>query len=241
MREISMPLRNEAGNTGWWTRRRLVAALATTALATMSRAPLAARKRKKKKKQKTKIRRLTRTFANDGQIRIPGSAGEAGIANPYPSSIVVSGLKNGIVRHVAVTVRGLSHADGDEVLLLLAKDTVNTVLMVKTGIDAPVSNVTITFDDLAATTLPLAAPLTSGRYQPTFNDVPTSLPAHFPPPAPVASGNSLLSAFQGMDPNGSWRLCAADRVVGGDGVILGWELTITAEVSKKRRKNKKRR
>ena len=224
------------------TRRQVIAALAVPVLATGTViSPLAARKRRKKK-PKAKTRRVTRTYVNGGQIRIPGNAGELGRADPYPSSLVVADLKGGTVRHVSVTVKGLTHGTGDEVLLMLAKDTTNAVLMVRTGGKAPVNNATITFDDLAATTLPLATALVSGQFQPTLNDALTSLPFHFPTPAPELNGNSLLSAFQGADPNGSWRLYAADRAIGGDGAISGgWELTITADVPKARKKRRKQR
>lgn len=232
---------SEAAAHVWRTRRRLVASLAAPVLAVgAGTLPLAARKRRKKPKVKTT--RVTRTYVNDGQIRIPAQAGGIGPANPYPASIAVTDLAGGRVANVTVTIKDLSHDVDREVCVMLARDTINTVLMVKTGNLSDAINLTLTFDDLADSALPLNTPLASGRFQPTMNLAVASLPFYFPAPAPAPSGNSLLSAFQGIDPNGSWRLYVADGAVGLDGAIAGgWELTITADVPKKRKKKRKKR
>lgn len=50
-------------------------------------------------------------------------------------------------------------------------------------------------------------------------------------PAPLPTGNTALSTFDGLDPNGDWRLFVVDEVFSADGAVSGgWELTITAEV-----------
>ena len=223
------------------TRRRLISTLAAPVLAAgVGTLPLAARKRRKNPRVKT--RRVTRTFANGGQIRIPARVNEIGAATPYPASINVSGLAGGRVTNVTVTLKGLSHGTGREVCVMLARDTTNAILMVKTGGPKAISNVTLTFDDAAEFTLPLETAVSSGRFQPTSNEVAENLHFYFPPPAPLPSGNSLLSAFRGLEAEGSWRLYVADSVGAVDGAIAGgWELTITADVPKKRKKNRKKR
>ena len=225
------------------TRRLLIAAVAAPVLAAgTGRLPLAARKRKRRKKPKAKIRRVTRTYVNDGQIRIPAQVAGIGPGNPYPASIAVQDLAGGRVTNVTVTIKNLTHLVDREVCVMLAKDTVNAVLMVKTGNLVDVIDVTLTFDDLADTALPVNAPLVSGRFQPTMNLAASSLVFYFPAPAPQPSGNSLLSAFQGADANGSWRLYVADGALGLDGMIAGgWELTITADMPKQRKKKRKKR
>jgi hypothetical protein len=223
------------------TRRRLIAAMAAPVLASAADAlPLAARKRSKKPRVKTQ--RVTRTYVNDGQISIPAQVGGIGPANPYPASIAVQDLAGGRVTNVTVTIKNLTHEVDREVGVMLAKDTITTVLMVRTGGLVDVIDATLTFDDLADSALPVNAPLASGRFQPTMNLAAANLVFYFPAPAPLPSGNSLLSAFQGIEANGSWRLYVADGAVGLDGAVAGgWELTITADVPKKRKKKRKKR
>jgi hypothetical protein len=198
-------------------------------------------RRRKKKKPSTQT--VTRTYLNDGQIRVPAVAGTAGAANPFPSSITVTDLTGATLRSVTVTLKGLSYGSGDEIAVMIAKDAVNAILMGKAGGDEEIVNASITFDDNAERALPEATAIVSGQFQPTNYYSSSVLPNLFTAPAPLASGNSLLSAFRGADPNGSWRLYVTDPIIGGaDGVISGgWELTVTADMPKKRKKRKKKR
>jgi hypothetical protein len=43
----------------------------------------------------------------------------------------------------------------------------------------------------------------------------------------TATRNSGLSVFNGMDPNGSWVLFAADVASGNESTLMGWGLNIT--------------
>jgi hypothetical protein len=69
--------------------------------------------------------------------------------------------------------------------------------------------------------------LTSGTYRPTNYN---AFPDDFAPPAPVLTGSVALSAFDGGDPNGTWRLWVMDNKGGSVGDLGGWALEITAEV-----------
>jgi hypothetical protein len=73
-----------------------------------------------------------------------------------------------------------------------------------------------------------ATAMTSGSYRPTDLDVDLH-PDVFPAPAPDASAaGTHLSAFDGTDPNGVWRLYAVDDVMGQSGVLSrGWTLRLT--------------
>jgi hypothetical protein len=94
---------------------------------------------------------LAATFSNPAPITIPP---QGGTATPYPSDITVSGLK-GTVTDVNVTLSSLSHTFPDDVaVLLVGPGGQNVVLMSDSGCDLDVSNVTLIFDDEAATTLP---------------------------------------------------------------------------------------
>ena len=65
----------------------------------------------------------------------------------------------------------------------------------------------------------------AGRWKPTNNEGPDTFPA----PAPTADGGSVLSAFDGTDPNGTWRLYAVDDRNGFRGSLAGWSLTISTD------------
>ena len=62
---------------------------------------------------------LTQTFTNSGAIPIPGT-GTLGNANPYPSTIEVSGLTNGVITDVNVRLNDFNHTFPDDADILLA-------------------------------------------------------------------------------------------------------------------------
>lgn len=112
-----------------------------------------------------------------------------------------------------------------------------------------VEDLNLVLDDEAAVSLPAesplsvppSAPLTSGTYKPTDDDDPDELPvdtfsnqrpetplaARFTGPTP--SGSSVLSAFDGTDPNGTWSLYYVDDVAGFERCYVngGWSLEVT--------------
>jgi subtilisin-like proprotein convertase family protein len=149
-----------------------------------------------------------------------------GVTTPYPSSIGVSGVP-GIITKVTVTLNNITHTFPDDIDVLLVGPTgADAILMSDVGGSADANNVTLTLDDAAPSPLPDAGPLVSGTFQPT-NNAPAET---FPPPAPVPSGGSTLSAFNGTNPNGVWRLFVIDDSLGDFGSIAGgWCLTITTE------------
>ncbi len=228
---------NDLQSTDHRSRRRLVAEAAVIAVTAFGVAKGAADARKRKKKPSTKT--VTRTYLNDGQISLPDAGGQA---TPFPASLTVADMNGGIVRSVTLTLKGVTHSSGREIAVMLAKDAVNAVVMGSAGGTNPVPGVTLVLDDSAESSLPQSAPLVSGRFQPT-NYIPReTLPLTFGPPAPLPSGNALLSAFNGIEPNGSWRLYGVDRTIFSGGTISGgWELTITADVPKKKKRKKKKR
>ena len=169
----------------------------------------------------------TQTFCNANPITFANAIPPAGppvAATPYPSDISVSGM-TGTVTNVIVTLNNLSHTFPDDIDLLLVGPTgVNSLIMSDAGGGADAVNLTVTFDDAAATTIPDAGPLVSGTFKPSnFGAGDT-----FPAPAPAPSGASTLSAFNVTNPNGTWSLYAVDDSTGDIGSIAGgWCLTIT--------------
>jgi subtilisin-like proprotein convertase family protein len=170
---------------------------------------------------------VTRSFSNGAAITIL----DAGAANPYPSTIQVSGLKKGKVKNVDVTIRGFSHTHTNDVdIMLVAPGGRNAVILSEVGNHGAVTNLTIELDDQAAAPLGTTA-LTSGSFQPT--DLAEHGTGNPFTGAPTPSGQVALSTFKGINPNGQWELYVFDNVGSDSGSISnGWTLQITARVRK---------
>jgi len=159
---------------------------------------------------------------NPDQIHIPSS----GVADPYPSSMVpISGL-SGKVAHVSVTLNQFYHERTSDLKLLLVGPDHHTGVILMAGAGTGVFVKDVTFDDDASGLIPEDAEIESGSYQPTdYRNV-----HFFPFPAPIGPYNHTLSALNGLDPNGHWRLYLVDEGLHRDGDILGgWTLNLTLE------------
>jgi hypothetical protein len=165
----------------------------------------------------------TFTFANTFPINIP----DKGVGDPWPSSLVVSGV-TGPISKVTVTLDGFTHASPNHMDMLLEGPAPfgqfgrRVALMFGAGRQA-VSDLTLTFDDDAAQRVPNGDPLVSGTYKPFNWQMGDQLFA----PAPPRPYSTQLSAFNGMDPNGKWNLWVQDMIPAGEGKISGWSLTVT--------------
>lgn len=183
-----------------------------------------------------KFKTVTKTFSNTTSITLPGS----GIATPYPSTITVSGFKQGKIQKVRVFLNGYNYNVPDDIDILLSASQlpgVNTILMSDVGSAVAVANVNLILDDAAATALPDLGPLVSGTYKPAdYNGSPDTWPS----PAPAPSGAVSLGVFNGANPNGDWQLWVNDWMGNGPGNIAGgWSIEITAQVKVKKKKHKK--
>lgn len=165
----------------------------------------------------------TTTTEPEGLV-IPAS-GTEGTAFPYPSSRVVSGMVGNITK-VVVNFIDLTHTYPDDLRFLLVSPTgKKVVLMQDCGGDhtTPITNVDITFDDAAASSLPDASQIVTGTYKPTQYGVVVS----FPSPAPGTPYQTTLAAFNGDSPNGTWLLYAWDDEFLQVGSLANWSLNIT--------------
>jgi hypothetical protein len=195
------------------------------------------------KKGKKKFKTVTRIFSNSDLITIPftGAPNEEGVANPYPSTIRVSGLKKGKILDVNLILTNLNHESPQSLDFMLAATQLpgrTAVVMNNVGVSAP-PNTTLTLDDQATAPLPDAEDFFSGTFQPTSDG--TVIPP-FPPPAPAAGDNALLGVFNGGNPNGTWQLFIQDETDGTIGNLAGgWALEFTAKVKAKGKGSKKRR
>lgn len=159
----------------------------------------------------------TATFSNLGPIHIP----HFGSASPYGSEITVTRV-SGQVTKVTPVVFGFSHglvADVD--ILLVGPSGAGVVLMSSGGGDSRVTDATYAFDDEYAPMLQSDAPA-SGVYKAAGNDS-----GHeFAGPAPAGPYGESLRTFEGLDPNGVWKLYVQDRFPGFGGSVESWSLTI---------------
>jgi subtilisin-like proprotein convertase family protein len=154
------------------------------------------------------------------------------IANPYPSTINLAGL--GVwTTDVNVTLVGLTHSWLSDVdMLLVGPQGQRLVIFSDVGDDDIVNGLTFTLDDSAAQNLPYTASISSGTFRPTNYNFVDDDADYFPAPAPVPSGATTLSTFNGTNPNGDWKLYIVDDVDGDYGYLNGgWCLSVKAASS----------
>ncbi len=134
---------------------------------------------------------------------VPGAA--SGAASQYPLTTEIAGL-DGVIEDLDVTVPQVRHGDAGQLVLMLVGPGGQRLLL-KGGEcgGAAARGETWTFNDEAPGPLPAAGSCPSGSYR-VSDTASSALPA----PAPDAGGDHALSVFDGADPNGAWRLYAAD-------------------------------
>jgi hypothetical protein len=161
---------------------------------------------------------------------------------PYPSEINVTGF-TGSITDVNVILNGFTYPAPEDIDLLLVAPNGTSVLVMSDiggpndGVFRRVTNINLVFDDQAAANAPVDEQLGSGTFRPTDDDIDEMqfVPDNaefFPAPAP-AVGGSALTAFNGLDPNGVWRLYVVDDEPGPPepGSFSGWCIDITTSVT----------
>jgi uncharacterized delta-60 repeat protein/uncharacterized repeat protein (TIGR01451 family) len=144
-------------------------------------------------------------------------------ATPYPSTVAISGV-SGMVSHVTVTLRNLTHTYPQDIGILLVGPTGEMARLMGDVCSNAIANLTLTFDSLASTPLPVTGDVVSGTYTPTVKDMLTS----YYPPAPAGPYGSSLKVFNGKNPNGTWSLYVVDDDYQDVGNIAGgWSLNIS--------------
>ncbi len=176
-------------------------------------------------------------FTNSTAITV--TTGAANNAVPYPSGITVSGVSGTIPAtpgSVKVTLNNFSHTFPDDLGLVLVGPTGAALLLQDgAGDDPDMVNVTYTFSDDGASTLPDLTAWTAGTYKPTAYFTGDSFPAPGPGtvygnPGPAGAGTATFaSTFGGTNPNGTWNLYVRDFATGdGGGFAGGWSLEISS-------------
>lgn len=186
------------------------------------------------------------SFANNTPIIVPASGSGANTgapANPYPSTITVSGVA-GVVGQVIVNLSDFRHHFPDDVDVMLVSPTGQKMIIMSDAggnvavgcVDSACTNSvggpTVALLDSAADPLPDATTLNSGQgvWRPanyvTGDAFPAPAPANPASPAPVGSA-TFASTFNGIDPNGTWSLYVVDDTGNDVGKIAnGWSLFI---------------
>ncbi|KAA1421286.1 hypothetical protein F0U44_02955 [Nocardioides humilatus] len=163
-------------------------------------------------------------LTNSTDIAVPG-VGTSGAANPYPSTIDAEFPDGYVVTDLNVRLDGVTHTfPGDIDAMLVAPDgTTNSLILSDTGSTTDISNVALSFDDEAPATVP--TPIVGGTYKPTET---AASPDTFPAGPPAPSGTVALSNFDGISPDGDWKLYVNDDAGGDAGSISSWSMDITA-------------
>jgi uncharacterized repeat protein (TIGR01451 family) len=163
---------------------------------------------------------------NAASIAVPGS-GTKGTASPFPSSIAVAGV-TGAVTKTTVTLAGFAHGRPQDVDVLLVGPAGQTLMLLShAGGTTSVSNLTFIFDDDAPAAMSAAATPTSGTFKPTNYGTNVTISS----PAPGGPYGSTLSAFNGLNPNGTWSLYVQDDATQRTGSIAqGWSINFTTLV-----------
>jgi CSLREA domain-containing protein len=174
---------------------------------------------------------VVQTFPNPAAITIPA----IGNASPYPSTITVSGVPTNFTR-LEVQLNGFTHSFPDDVdVLLVGPQGQRAILMSDAGGPGPgvVTGQTLTFAQTAANPIPDATAPASGLFRPAnyIESAGSSSVDTFPTPGPGALTDAPadLFAFNGFNPNGTWRLFVVDDANGDFGSVSGgWTLRFTA-------------
>ena len=157
----------------------------------------------------------TRTFLNTEGFGPSEGAGTIGPANHYPGTVAVSGVP-GTVTKVTLTAIELN-ANSDLDMALVGPNGAQVMLMSDVCGTTSAQREVWTFDDLAFPFVSqLSCPfgqLTSVR--PTNNEPESdNLAVNGGPTGPFTNS---LSAFDGISPNGAWKLFMLDDHAGVDG------------------------
>jgi subtilisin-like proprotein convertase family protein len=147
--------------------------------------------------------------------------GGFGPANPYPRSQAVSG-QAGVIADVNVRLSALSHEHPDDLDVLLEGPGGRRVLLMSDSCGHfDYHDVTLTWDDEAPGPMEdipaVAGTCNAGAFRPTNHGGP---PEDLLAPAPPGPYASTLSAFDGLDPNGTWNLYFSDDAGGDVGFML---------------------
>lgn len=151
----------------------------------------------------------------------------AGLATPYPSNLVVTGLPTSGVTVQSIKINGFTHTFPSDLDILLQSPTgTNVILLSDHGGGTDINNISLTLDGSAATTVP--NPIVAGTFRPTNIAGPDNFPA--PGPGSITQVNPTFASLGTGDYNGIWKLFINDQFAGDGGSITSWEITFSMPV-----------
>lgn len=172
-------------------------------------------------------------FADQNSIPIPG-VGTSGNAGAYPITFTVSGIQDPIFdlnfcMNWGTTPNNLDpfvdpneeHSFAADIDMMLVSPMGTIVLLLSDSGGSGDWNGMYTLDDdvnpfvPSTFTGPLDIPM--GSYRPTQD---ASINDPFPAPAPLGNRNTMLSAFDGENPNGTWTLFVVDDSSDDVGMLM---------------------
>lgn len=162
-------------------------------------------------------------------VAIP-SSGTSGAASPYPATRTISGA-TGIISDVNVSIDGIWHQHPDDLdLLLVGPEGQKVILMSDACGSFEVAAYGWAWDDEAAAPMPdgTSDDLCNARFHRPTDYGSGDGADIWPAPAPAGPYSTSLSAFDGTDPNGEWRLFVNDDAAGDTGFFTNrFQLQIT--------------
>jgi subtilisin-like proprotein convertase family protein len=149
-------------------------------------------------------------------VAIPAT-GTSGPASPYPATRTVSTSPDRVISDLNVSIDGIWHQRPEDLdLLLVGPQGEKVILMSDACGPLEVNAYGWDWDDEAAAPMPEGngADVCGTRLHRPANYGDGDL---WPAPAPAGPYSTSLSAFDGSDPNGEWRLFVNDDAVGNTG------------------------
>lgn len=177
------------------------------------------------------------------------SGGTFGPATHYPSTIGVSGL-SGRVTQVTVTLIGVRSSSGDDIDAALTGPNGKTVMLMSDacGLFESFDSSNFFFNDFAPGFLP-NGPLCGATQDGRVLTRPTNYVGNSPEPDDISAGGgppppylNSLSSFDGISPNGAWKLFITDDdgSAGLGFVLPAWSLKLDYQPVAPKSKCKKR-
>jgi subtilisin-like proprotein convertase family protein len=122
----------------------------------------------------------------------------------------------------------MTHTFPDDLdILLVGPGGQAVMLMSDAGGSGDLIGESLTFDSSSFVTLPDAAQISGGVFRPVNYGTPDPFPAPAPAGSPAGIYGTDLAVFNGLVPNGPWRLYVVDDGVEDVGTLAGWVLTIS--------------